>query len=239
MNSSLCSRLQVIQPILLRLLKEKKEIEDSAKRDGKIPQELCKLCSASSRLVRTKILPLRDKEGSSLSAFLKWIEESKIISVKGQFYSGIASIDVEAKEPIGRRKPKSLEKGAYHYSYPLSELKKRPFYSSLIAKFDGLQTCPHFDPSTPRVVRLFQQETDMLGETRVSKLLFFCCVNVFRKRRRLLVIVESLGKVSSTQFIVTLMDLSLRRYSERNRWNMRKERKRKVCFFRMRVQCFS
>lgn len=184
METSLSSRLQVIQPILLRLLKEKKEIEDSAKRDGKIPQELCKLCSASSRLVKTKILPLRDKEVSSLSAFLKWIEENKIISVKGQFYLGIASIDVEAKEPIGRRKPKSLEKGAYHYSYPLSELKRRPFYSGLIAKFDGLQTCPHFDPSTPRVVRLFQQETSMLGEARVSKLLFFCCDQCVQEKEK-------------------------------------------------------
>ena len=66
-TDSLSYRLQVIQPVLLRFLNEKKEIEESAKRDGKIPEELCKLCSDSSRLVKTTIHPLKDEEVASLS----------------------------------------------------------------------------------------------------------------------------------------------------------------------------
>lgn len=174
-TDSLAYRLQLIQPVLMRFLKEKKEIEDSAKRDGKIPEELCRLCSDSSRLVKTTIHPLRDDEVASLSPFLKWMEENKITSVKGSIYSGMGKVEVEAKEPIGKRKPTTLEKGNCHYSYPLSELKKRPFYSGLIGKFDGVQSCPHFDPSNPRIVRLFQQDKNLLGEERVSNHLFFCC----------------------------------------------------------------
>lgn len=54
-TDSLAYRLQLIQPVLLRFLKEKKEIEDSAKRDGKIPEELCKLCSDSDSVNATKL----------------------------------------------------------------------------------------------------------------------------------------------------------------------------------------
>lgn len=192
-TDSLSYRLQVIQPVLLRFLNEKKEIEESAKRDGKIPEELCKLCSDSSRLVKTTIHPLKDEEVASLSSFLKWMEENKITSVKGLIYSGTGSIEVEAKEPIGKRKPTVLEKGAYHYSYPLSELKKRPFYSSLISKFDGVESCPHFDPSHPRVVRLFQQggmvrlfqEENVIQKERVANLLFFCCDQCVQEKEKL------------------------------------------------------
>jgi len=185
MGTSLSFRLQLIQPILVKFLKEKKETEDTAKRDGKIPKELCRLCRDPSRLVRTRVEFLRDDQVESLSGFLMWMGENKVVSVKGQFYSGMGSIDVEAKQPIGKRKTKTLEKGVYHYNYPLSELKKRSFYSPLIAKFDGLQACPHFDPSTPRVVRLFQQKRDILGELRVSNLLFFCCEQCAQEKERI------------------------------------------------------
>jgi len=181
-TDSLIYRLQLIQPVLMRFLKEKKEIEDSAKREGKIPEELCKLCSDSSRLVKTSIHSLKDEEAQSLSPFLKWMEENKITSLRGSIYSGIGKIEVEAKEPIGKRKPTTLKKGTYHYSYPLSELKKRPFYSALIGRFDGVQSCPHFDPSNPRIVRLFQQDKNFLGEEKVSNHLFFCCVECAQKK---------------------------------------------------------
>lgn len=184
MEDSLSFRLQLIQPILVKFLKEKKEIGDIAKRDGTVPKELCELCDFSG-LVRARVEFLRDDQVESLSEFLIWMEKNKVVSVKGQLYSGMGSIDIEAKEAIGRRKPKTLEKGVYNYSYPLSELKKRSFYSALIAKFDGLQSCPHFDPSTPRVVRLFQQERSMFGEERVSNLLFFCCDHCAQEKEKI------------------------------------------------------
>lgn len=186
-KDTLESRLQVIQPILMRFQKEKKEIEDKAKRDGEIPKGLCKFCSVYSSIIKTTVSPLKNEEITSLSPFLKWIKENKITSVNGQFYSGVGSVEIESQEPIGKREPKSLEKGVYHYSFPLSELKKRPFYSGLISKFDGVQSCPHFDPNSPRVVRMFKQEKEtglvkrffqqatVSEEERVANLLFFCC----------------------------------------------------------------
>lgn len=173
-TDALACRRKLIQPILLRLLKEKKEIEETAKRDGKIPEDLCKLCSDSSRLVKTAISPLKKDELSHLSPFLKWMKEKKISSVEGLFYSGMGSIEVETREPIAKMVPIMLDKGVYHYSYSLSELERRFSHSDLTSKFDGLQSCPHFDVDNPRVVHLLKEE-DVFEKKRVSNLLFFCC----------------------------------------------------------------
>lgn len=183
-EDSLSSRLQAIQPILLRFLKEKKDIEDSAKRDGKIPEDLCKLCSDSSRLVRTAISPLKKNELSSLSPFLKWMNEKKISSVGGLFYSGMGNIEVETREPVARTVPIMLHKGVYRYSYPLSELKRRFFHCDLTGKFDGVQSCPHFDVGNPRVVHLIKEE-DVFEKKIVSSLLFFCCDRCAEEKERL------------------------------------------------------
>ena len=174
-NDSLSSRLSIIQPILTRFLKEHKKIEEVAKREGKVPKQLCKLCSRYG-LHRTKTIatPLRENELTSLVPFLKWMRDNRITSVRGQFYGGTGSIDVEAKELIGKKKPKVLKKGAYTYNYPLSEIKKRSFYNDLIVKYDGLQSCPHFNSEEPRVVHLFKQES-RLGTEYLSHSLFFCC----------------------------------------------------------------
>lgn len=183
-EDSLSFRLQVIKPVLIRFLKEKKDIEDSAKRDGKIPQDLCKLCSDSSRLVKTAISPLKESELSSLSLFLKWMKEKKISSVEGLFYFGMGSIEVETREPIAKTVPIMLEKGVYHYSYLLSELARRFFHSDLTAKFDGLQSCPHFDVDNPRVVHMIKEE-DVFEKKRVSNLLFFCCDRCAEEKEKL------------------------------------------------------
>lgn len=171
----------MIQPILTRFLRERKEIEEIAKREGKVPTELCELCNGFG-LPRTKMIvsPLKESEQTSILSFLKWIRKNKIISIKGRFYKGMGSIDVEARELIGRKKPKVLKKGIYSYYYPLSEIKKRPFYSSLIAKFDGLQSCPHFNPQRPEVMHLLKQE-NQLGRELTSHLLFFCCHRCAKK----------------------------------------------------------
>ena len=175
-NDSLVSRLHLIQTILVKFLKEKKEIEDKAKRDGEIPKSLCKLCSDSSRLVKTRIHNLKAEELASLSQFLKWMKENKVTSAKGQFWKGSGSIEFEAKEPIGKRHSVELKKGVYQYNFSMSELKKRSFYSGLIGQFNGVESCPHFDPSNPRVVRIYKQgETTFGNENGVSNNLLFCC----------------------------------------------------------------
>lgn len=159
----------------MRFLKERKEIEEIAKREGKVPKELCQLCNGFGlRRTKTIVSPLKEDEQTGIVLFLEWIRENKIISIRGQFYQGVGSFDVEAREPIGRRKPKVLKKGIYGYYYALSEIKKRSFYNSLIAKFDGLQSCPHFNPQKPKVVHLFKQESG-IGRERTSHSLFFCC----------------------------------------------------------------
>jgi len=174
-DNSLSSKLLVIQPLLTRFLKEREEIERIAKREGKVPQELCELCKGyGMRRTKTTVRSFEESELSSIAPFLKWMKDREIMSVRGQFYQGVGSIEVEAKELIGKRKPRFLKKGIYGYYYPLSEVKKRSFYTKLITKFDGLQSCPHFNPREPKVVHLFKQESG-LGREYVSHLLFFCC----------------------------------------------------------------
>jgi len=174
-DNHLSSRLSIIQPILKRFLKEREKIGEIAKREGRVPKGLCKLCDGLGlQRTETTVSPLKEDEQASIVSFLKWMRENKIISVKGRFYAGTGSIDVEARELIGKRKPKSLKRGAYGYYYPLSEIKRRSFYSSLIGKYDGLESCPHFNYVKPRVVHLLRRESGF-GRERFSHLLFFCC----------------------------------------------------------------
>ena len=190
-KESFSSRLQVIQPILMKFLKEKKEIEENAKRDGKIPEDLCRLCSDSSRLAKITVNPLKEDELSQLSVFLKWIKRRKITLLNGLFYSGMGSIGVETREPIARMVPIMLDKGIYRYSFPLSDLQS--LHSDLKEKYDGLQSCPHFDADNPKAVHLFREED--VPEKRSS----FAANSVPKKRKGLFAIAELPSRVSYIQ----------------------------------------
>jgi len=170
--------LNVIRPVLTRLLQETERIKQQVIKDGIVPKELCELCEGQGD--KRWMIPLTKKETKDLDEFLKWIKKNNICSVKlgsPAYYIGAAVI-VEATKQVGRKKPYSIENGRYTYSYDPSEFKKRAFYTRMLARFQEIDTCPHFDADIGEAVHVHKvRRYGHLDRSRKESIesLYLCC----------------------------------------------------------------
>jgi hypothetical protein len=174
--------LNLIQPMLVRFLQEKDQIEKQIVKEGTIPKELCKLCAKTGLgLERGKrwVIPLNEQEKKELDKFMKWIRENKIISFKSSF----GRITFEATQPFGKKKPDSMKEGRYTYIYHLSEFKNRAFFKTFWTKtlesFNEVDSCPHFNADEGEMIHLHKERQSMFDSFRIDRVdtLLLCCKN--------------------------------------------------------------
>lgn len=168
--------LDVIQPVLTRLLQEREQVEQQIVKEGTVPKELCRLCEGEGR--KRWIVPLTEDEKKGLEKFLEWVKQNKIVSVKLESPTYISRVSLEATQPVGRKKPDTTKDGRYSYSYYPSEFQKRAFYTDTLAKFQEIDSCSHFNVDEGEIIHL--HKVRRLGTLDSSHresvdVLFLCC----------------------------------------------------------------
>jgi hypothetical protein len=165
--------IQLIQPLLTKFLKEKQGVESSAKINGKIPRDLCSQCPQfRTNKITLKPLNVSDKKG--LPQLLKWVGKNNVASIQANLLTGM-SFDVGTRKPIPYKQVKFLEKGIYYYDFSTPEaLELDDFFVKSQTRFEGLSSCPHFDPQKPTVMHLLKEQFSNERLT-YSNFLFLCC----------------------------------------------------------------
>ena len=162
--------INAIKPILERFLKERKQIEEQAVKEGRIPKDLCELCEGGFQGKRW-IIPLSEREREGLLKFLEWIRENKITFIKTRF----GDVFVESVQQIGRKKPDSIEEGKYEYRYSFSEFRKRSIFKDLL-RFQEIDTCPHFNFETGEIIPLRRRRREIdIDRWKETDIIFLCC----------------------------------------------------------------